>query len=408
MKRKCITGILLLCLAGCSSPYRLGDQNIAYLYQKDNVAVIDTRVYHDNDTTIKVFFQVKEEHLDLPERHSETPELMVQYELSTYSSDFRIDSSGKSCTGIIDATSGYITGDFNLVVQDTGKYWLDILIRPSGIKRGVRDELFIDNTDKLNRQNFLVLDGDGEVLIGDIMSASEDIRIISNQDMHGELIVFYYKRDFPIALPPFVSKNQKPFNYVPDSVYLISMRDGTTPIFSLPHQGFYHFLADTSSREGLTLYRYYDGFPEITTPYQMFFPLRYITSKKEFSEMMITGNKKLSVEQFWIEKTGSIERAMETLQHYYKQVERANELFTSYLEGWKTDRGLIYIVFGPPNFVYRDLGVITWIYGDGKSGKSTEFNFIKVINPFTDDDYRLIRSQGYKDKWYYAVENLRR
>ncbi|NIA22828.1 MAG: GWxTD domain-containing protein [Proteobacteria bacterium] len=34
---------------------------------------------------------------------------------------------------------------------------------------------------------------------------------------------------------------------------------------------------------------------------------------------------------------------------YFKRVEYANKKFTSYKPGWKTDRGMIYIKYGPPD-----------------------------------------------------------
>ena len=37
---------------------------------------------------------------------------------------------------------------------------------------------------------------------------------------------------------------------------------------------------------------------------------------------------------------------------YYRRVRFANEEFTQYKDGWKTDRGMIYILFGPPNQVF--------------------------------------------------------
>lgn len=38
---------------------------------------------------------------------------------------------------------------------------------------------------------------------------------------------------------------------------------------------------------------------------------------------------------------------------YFNRVAYANEHFTHYLKGWKTDMGMIYILFGPPNSVDR-------------------------------------------------------
>ena len=42
----------------------------------------------------------------------------------------------------------------------------------------------------------------------------------------------------------------------------------------------------------------------------------------------------------------SLERAKELIKNYYGRLQHANLFFTSYLEGWKTDRGMIFMIFG--------------------------------------------------------------
>jgi hypothetical protein len=85
-----------------------------------------------------------------------------------------------------------------------------------------------------------------------------------------------------------------------------------------------------------------------------------------------------------------------------------NFLFSSYQEGWKTDRGLIYIIYGPPSEVYRRDDEEEWIYGERGNPMSIRFYFMKVENPFTNNDFSLQRSPIYKTSWYVAVENWRR
>ena len=43
----------------------------------------------------------------------------------------------------------------------------------------------------------------------------------------------------------------------------------------------------------------------------------------------------------------------EMQEEYFRRVRYANKYFTVFRDGWKTDRGLIYILFGPPNDIYR-------------------------------------------------------
>jgi GWxTD domain-containing protein len=58
--------------------------------------------------------------------------------------------------------------------------------------------------------------------------------------------------------------------------------------------------------------------------------------------------------EFWRERDPSPDtRENELMQEYYSRVARANQLFGSFRQGWETDRGEVYIRFGPPDEVER-------------------------------------------------------
>ena len=134
---------------------------------------------------------------------------------------------------------------------------------------------------------------------------------------------------------------------------------------------------------------------------------RYIMAKKEFEFCLQASDKKLAIDDFWLDIGGSSERAKELIKKYYGRVMEANKLFTSFQEGWKTDRGMIYIVFGAPNKVTKRKDGEIWTYGEGTNSSSIVFSFIKIINPFSDNDYYLERNETYKDSWYQAVDMWR-
>jgi hypothetical protein len=73
------------------------------------------------------------------------------------------------------------------------------------------------------------------------------------------------------------------------------------------------------------------------------------------------------------------------------------------VEGWKTDRGMIYLIFGAPQDVYKTAVSETWIYGIQGTPNSVTFNFKKMDNKFSENDFFLTRSAYYKDPWYIAV-----
>ena len=162
------------------------------------------------------------------------------------------------------------------------------------------------------------------------------------------------------------------------------------------------------TRHGYTVYRFYEGFPKVLSSMQMLEPLRYITSKNEFDELKQASDKKLVVDNFWLENAGNPMRARAMIQKFYGRVEEANVFFSSYHEGWKTDRGLVYIIYGPPQRVFRGRQIEEWLYGEKGNPNSIRFTFVKMENPFTDNDYSLVKSPSYKEKWYNIVNTWRK
>jgi GWxTD domain-containing protein len=136
-------------------------------------------------------------------------------------------------------------------------------------------------------------------------------------------------------------------------------------------------------------------------------PLRYITSKKEYQALLDDSDLKGALDQFWLENATNPERAKELIKHFYNRIEYANIYFSSFDEGWKTDRGMTYLIFGPPNVIYKNSNSESWVYGEDNNYMSVNFVFSKVINPFSDNDYRLNRSSVYKSHWYRAVDSWR-
>jgi len=118
-------------------------------------------------------------------------------------------------------------------------------------------------------------------------------------------------------------------------------------------------------------------------------------------------NKKLAVDNFWLSNCGNTDRAKAALKVYYNRVQNCNIYFTSYTEGWKTDRGLVYIAFGLPNSIYRDSNGETWIYGEEQNYRALTFTFSKVLNPYSDNDYSLNRSENYRNDWFRMIDAWR-
>lgn len=84
--------------------------------------------------------------------------------------------------------------------------------------------------------------------------------------------------------------------------------------------------------------------------------LKYIAKGKELKKMKKCppSEKEKFFREFWRSKDptpGTEEN--ELMEEYYRRVDYANANFGTYIAGWKTDRGMVYILLGAPNDVER-------------------------------------------------------
>ena len=66
------------------------------------------------------------------------------------------------------------------------------------------------------------------------------------------------------------------------------------------------------------------------------------------------------IEAFWRRRDPTRETEENEFEdEHYRRIVYANERFSSFIPGWKTDRGRIYILFGPPDEVAEDSAALT-------------------------------------------------
>jgi GWxTD domain-containing protein len=85
--------------------------------------------------------------------------------------------------------------------------------------------------------------------------------------------------------------------------------------------------------------------------------LRYIAKESEFSALKdakTEEEKQRLFLEFWKNRDPNPNTPRnERMEEYYLRVDYANKNFSHYIEGWRTDMGMVYIIFGPPNNVER-------------------------------------------------------
>src|SRR5690606_32296009 len=85
--------------------------------------------------------------------------------------------------------------------------------------------------------------------------------------------------------------------------------------------------------------------------------LVYIASSGEIDEIEdaeTQGEKIKRYMAFWKKKDPTPDSEQnEIFDEYYRRVSLANESFSHYVEGWRTDRGMVLIILGAPNNIER-------------------------------------------------------
>jgi len=94
---------------------------------------------------------------------------------------------------------------------------------------------------------------------------------------------------------------------------------------------------------------------ELETPYRKWLneDVVYIITDEEkaaFKRLSTDDERQQFIEQFWLRRDPTPDtEENEYKEEHYRRIAYANEHYASGIPGWKTDRGRIYIVFGPPD-----------------------------------------------------------
>jgi len=187
--------------------------------------------------------------------------------------------------------------------------------------------------------------------------------------------------------------------------------------FGQQERGNYRFQVQTEgSTEESDLFKGRDfgvkskNYPSIKSARELARPLAYLMGDKEYNRMMEINDSdslKEAVDRFWLRNIGNKSKTRSVIEKYYQRVEEANKQFSNFKEGWKTDPGMMYILFGPPWYVDRTLEEMYWSYAYDRTDPERNFYFYQPrfqseFFPF--EHYLLNRSQSYFSVQYQQIE----
>jgi GWxTD domain-containing protein len=144
-------------------------------------------------------------------------------------------------------------------------------------------------------------------------------------------------------------------------------------------------------------------YPRVTRLRQMTEALVYLASEKEIKAIraaITEDERRKKFDQFWLQRGETPQAAANLIKQYYSRMEEANRLFPSFKEGWKTDRGMVYMIFGPPSLIETRYRTEQWTYNSGVAflfqRETTQRGDLPFLN------WTLQRDAVYE--WYWQKE----
>ncbi|MBN1118359.1 MAG: GWxTD domain-containing protein [Bacteroidales bacterium] len=401
--------VLLAIIVSCTTSYNTYTNrwNLAAIYNPSRSSLHPSyKIYHNATETSILFFKIFTSELafqPVGNNGEWVSKISLNYTLT------KVGENPKAVadSGTIDLSiskkgvNKFYISQVPIKVEMGGSYRLKLLLRDE-LKRNFNLHfLDIEKIPEYGQQFFNLTNANGYPIFKNVIIGDGFFRILHASPGSEKLFISYYKTESPLPKPTFAVDMDQQILSKPDSLYIIPYDPATS--FSLAYDGRYFIQFDTTKPEGLTLLKFNEDFPKITTPEDLVKPLAYITTSGEYRELTESGNLKLAIDNFWINASGSTDRGREMIRIYYNRVYFANYYFTSTREGWKTDRGMVYIVYGPPHNLKKTTNTETWYYYNKKGGEDITFNFDYNPSKYAVNEYRLLRSESNTWHWREAV-----
>jgi GWxTD domain-containing protein len=282
-------------------------------------------------------------------------------------------------------------------------YYMNCEVRDNNRKAVSKNFIYIDKQDVYGQQNFRVLFKKSRQLVFDPMVVGPEPVVVAHADPSvDKLFVKHYHNYQKPPQPVFMMLSNPSVYRDYDSISVIHLNDGG--VFEPGAEGMFVLQADTAVEKGLTIMRFHNGFPKIDEGEQLARPLVYLESRPGYGALVQNSNIKLAVDNFWLNVAGNnTERARQLIRIYYNRVFFTNYYFTSYKEGWMTDRGMVFIIYGQPDYIFKDHMHENWVYYGNGSDKKIEFSFKRNQGAFGHNDFELQRKDGAPTYWRDAI-----
>ncbi len=380
-------------------------KNLAYMYNPNDVTLHpEYFVFNSNDKKSELNVRILKKELffvKTPGSNNRFAHIKIQYKIyDSFKTKNIIDSASFYFDFKYSITKDTIDLAFEVNLPKDSTYSALIKLKDINRERTEKNYLFIDKRTYAHENIKFTKVSNNKTQFHNWLEVNSLYKLSTRYK--SKVYACYFNNNMPPALPPYSTANKIFVYNKPDSIFKVN---NDTVRFN--KEGTYLLTFDTTKIFGTSIIVESKYYPDYKTPSKLIQPIRYISTKKEYKRLLSETNKKIALDKYWLNKAGSVTRAKRLINIFYTRVQLANYYFTSYKAGWKTDKGIIYTIFGNPTYVYKSDNLEKWIYGENQTNTGIVFLFERVKANGIPNDYKLVRSPDYKPLWFQAVDSWR-
>ena len=346
-----------------------------------------------------VFFRIRTQELRnaLANPLEEEMNLYIRYFLRDAVNFHLADTASLRYT--FEVTKGeYVYGHFKVALGERIRYKLVVDFANS--RYNIKKRLLCDikNNPGFNDDKYIVKNLSDEVIFTNVIAVGQDVKVFGGFGTEQTVNVEFYRAKKYVALPPYLSSPVNAPN-IPDSVFSYTFGEK----LHLSEPGLYALGSTLKNEKFGIVVTDNTSYPSVTKVADMLEPMKLLCTEREYAAIDTSDALKRSIDAFWLGLSKSEKGAKEQIRVFYSRVALANMLFPSAVEGWKTDRGMIYIMLGPPTVVNITPNSEEWVYGSGEQGMMVTFENNSGIR----NDFSLLRSNMYQSIWQQVTATWR-
>ncbi len=400
MSRLILIVSLLVLSFLAQSQNRMSSAEISYLYDAEHEFLIDHRIaQRGNEVKIYVRFALNSGFVKITDYE-------LRYDLrDNYISEKRNGSSIK-----LDSThligTGFREFFYEIDINKTPSQNLAVVEVRNVIKnKSYYLDIPISTNANFPNPSFLIFDKDGTIpIFRNHVNIGTPIRIKDAFSTEGSFEINGQTNNKPVAMPPFdETRLNPPTKVLLDTIY----GSNHDEIFTFNIEGLYT-ITDSNNKDnriGILVtdkfFPYYGDYKRMTQP------LIYISTGIEFNALRESTDTKDKFEDFVINTINDNPSiASDFVKYYYRRVKNAGYFFTDSQEGWKTDKGMLYQIFGNPRQVFRNETSELWVYAFQGGGR-IRYTFDIQSGEGGIKEFSLIRGKKYREIWMSAVTRWR-